>query len=312
MKDNKRFKTLEEQIEIFRYKGLVVENEEFARNVLVRENYFFINGYRHVFMKSANNKLYIEGTSFEELYSLFLFDREFRNILFKYLLVIENNTKSIISYQLSKKYGYKENDYLKAKNFDCIPEKNRQIDDLIKKMKRQIRINGNQHAATRHYLTNYGYVPMWVLVKVLSFGLVSEFFSVLKKEDREAICNYYRITTDAYEKYLPILANYRNLCAHEDIVYCNKTQRSIDDTMYHSILGIEKIGDEYKYGKNDLFALIIILRQLLTNTEVKNLVMEIDRALTNLEFNLKSIPVNKVLDQMGFPENWKEIANIER
>ena len=82
MKDNKRFKTLEEQIEIFRYKGLVVENEEFARNVLVRENYFFVNGYRHVFMKSANNKLYIEGSTFEELYSLFLFDREFRNILF--------------------------------------------------------------------------------------------------------------------------------------------------------------------------------------------------------------------------------------
>ncbi len=312
MRDDKRFKTLEEQIEIFRYKGLVVEDDQFARDVLIRENYFFINGYRHVFMKSANNRLYIEGTTFEELYSLFLFDREFRNIIFKYLLVIENNTKSIISYQLSKKYGYKESDYLKAKNFDCIPEKNRQIDDLIKKMKRQIRINGNQHSATRHYLTNYGYVPMWVLVKVLSFGLVSEFFSILKKEDKVAICNYYGITVDVYEKYLPILANYRNLCAHEDILYCNRTQRSIDDTNYHSILGIEKVNDEYKYGKNDLFALIIILRQLLSNTEVKNLVIEIDRALNNLEFNLKSIPVNKILDQMGFPENWKEIANIER
>ena len=133
MRDNKRFKSLDEQIEILRYKGLIVQDEKYARNVLIRENYFFLNGYRYLFMKSSNNKRYIEGTTFEELYSLFLFDRSFRNIIFKYLLVIENNTKSIIAYQLSKKYGYKESDYLKLKNFDPAPEKTRQINDLVKK-----------------------------------------------------------------------------------------------------------------------------------------------------------------------------------
>ena len=157
MRDNKRFKTLDEQIEILRHKGLIINDEEYARNILVRENYFFLNGYRFLFMKGINNKTYISGTTFEEMYSLFLFDREFRNILFKYLLVIENNTKSIISYQLSKKYGYKESDYLKPRNFDFVPEKARQINDLLKKMKRQVRVNGNQHSATKHYITNYGY-----------------------------------------------------------------------------------------------------------------------------------------------------------
>jgi len=312
MRDNKRFKTLDEQIEIFRYKGLIVKDDEYARNILLRENYFFLNGYRHLFMKSNNNRLYINGTTFEELYSLFLFDRSFRNIIFKYLLVIENNTKSIIAYQLSKKYGYKESDYLRAKNFDTSPEKTRQVNDLIKKMKRQVRVNGRQHTATSHYLNNYGYVPLWILVKVLSFGIVGELFSVLKKEDRLAICDLYDIDVDVYTSYLPILANYRNLCAHEDILFSNKTQRSIDDTMYHHILNIEKTNDEYIYGKNDLFALIIIMRQLLNQTEVKNLILEIDHELDNLEFNLRSIPVGKVLHAMGFPENWKEIANIER
>ena len=74
MKDNKRFKTLTEQIQIFRYKGLIINDETFAETVLLRENYFFLNGYRHLFMKSSNNKVYIEGTTFEEVYSLFLFD----------------------------------------------------------------------------------------------------------------------------------------------------------------------------------------------------------------------------------------------
>ena len=308
---DKQFKNLDEQLEIFKYKGLVIEDEEFAKNVLLRENYFFLNGYRHLFMKSANNKRYIEGTTFEELYSLFLFDRQFRNIIFKNLLMIENNIKSIISYQLSKKYGYKESDYLKTKNFDNSPEKQRQINDLLKKMKRQIRVNGSQHSATSHYLSNYGYIPLWVLVKVLSFGIVSEMFSILKLEDRLAIANIYDIDQETLTNYLPILANYRNLCAHEDILFENKTQRFIDDTKYHSLLNVEKINDEYIYGKNDLFALLIIIRQLLTQNEVKNLILEIEHVLNNLEYNLKSISIDKVLDRMGFPPNWKDIADIE-
>lgn len=308
----KQFKNLEEQIEIFRHKGLVIEDEEFAKTVLLRENYFFLNGYRHLFMKTANNKVYIEGTKFEELYSLFLFDREFRNIIFKNLLIIENNAKSIISYQLSKKYGYKENDYLKAANFDTAIEKTRQVNDLIKKMKRQVRVNGGQHSATMHYISNYGYIPLWVLVKVLSFGIVSELFSILKREDRIDIAKIYKINEEMLENYLPILANYRNLCAHEDIVFENKTQRSINDTIYHMMLGIEKEDEEYKYGKNDLFALIIIMKQMLTSVEIKNMVLEIQHALENLELNLKSIPLKKVMDRMGFPENWADIANINK
>lgn len=46
----KMFKTLEEQIEILKGKGLIVEDSEEAKEILLRENYFFINGYRHLLM----------------------------------------------------------------------------------------------------------------------------------------------------------------------------------------------------------------------------------------------------------------------
>ena len=64
---DKQFKTLDEQIEIFKHKGLVIEDEKYAKEVLLRENYFFINGYRHLFYKSSTEKVFIKGTSFEEL-----------------------------------------------------------------------------------------------------------------------------------------------------------------------------------------------------------------------------------------------------
>ena len=308
----KQFKNLNQQIEIFKHKGLTIHDEEYAKQVLLRENYFFLSGYRHLFFKSRTEKVFIKGTTFEELYSLFLFDRSFRNVFFKYLLVIENNLKSITSYQLSKKYGYRERDYLKAKNFTNHPEKQRQVNDLLKKMKRQIRVNGSQHSATLHYVSNYGYIPLWILVKVLSFGIVCEMFSILKSEDQKEICKIYNIEVDDFLVYLPILANYRNLCAHEDILFENRTQKQIDDTIYHKLLDIPKENGEYIYGKSDLFALLIIMRQLLLTEDFKNMTIELENIIQALDYNLTSIKIEKVLHRMGFPENWKDLAGIER
>lgn len=306
----KKFKTLDEQIEIFRSKNMVIHNEEYAKNILLRENYFFLNGYRHLFLNK--DKTYKEGTTIEELYSLFLFDRTFRNICFKNLLIIENNFKSISSYQLSKKYGYRERDYLRSKNFTRNPNKQKQINDLLKKMKRQIRINSNQHTATQHYADNYGFIPLWILVKVLSFGIVSEMYSILKEDDKKAISEIYDLDAEVFETYLPILANYRNLCAHEDILYENKTQKQINDTVYHQLLKIPKIDGEYIYGKNDSFSLLIIMKQLLEKEKFNSLVIEVENAIQTLAYNLKTIDIKVVLKRMGFPVNWKELKNIER
>ena len=308
----KQFKTLDEQIEILKSKNLVINNEDYAKKVLLRENYFFINGYRHLFMKPNNKKEFRDNTTFEELYSLFLFDRTFRTICFKNLLIIENNFKSITSYQLSKKYGYKEKEYLKPKNFTNKPEKRRQVNDLLKKMQRQIRINGRDHSATQHYACNYGYIPLWILVKVLSFGIVSEMYSILKTDDQKAISSVYQLDNEVFSDYLPVLANYRNLCAHEDILYENRTQKTIDDTIYHQMLGIPKNEGEYIYGKNDLFALLIIMKQLLDKSKFNSMIIEMENAIQTLHYNLKSISIRDVLKRMGFPENWKDLRNIER
>ena len=308
----KQFKNLDEQVEIFKHKGMIINDERYTKQVLLRENYFFLNGYRHLFLNSEEDRTFRKGTTFEEMYSLFLFDRSFRNVLFKYLLVIENNLKSIFSYQLSKKYGYRERDYLKEKNFTSAPEKQAQLNDLLKKMKRQIRVNGAQHTATLHYASNYGYIPLWILVKVLSFGIVSEMYSILKPDDQKDIANVYEIDADTFTVYLPILANYRNLCAHEDILYENRTQKAIDDTVYHQLLKIPKVNDEYIYGKNDLFALIIIMKQLLQKEEFKCMIVELENVVNTLNYNLKTISIDKVFKKMGFPNNWTDIANIER
>ena len=306
----KVFKTIQEQISILESKGLIIDDYLFTEDILIRENYFFISGYRHLFLKSPKDRNFIKGTTFRELYALFNFDRQVRNIVFKNLLIIENNLKSIISYQLLKKYGFREKDYLKPENFTKVPDKQRQLSDTLKKMKRQIRVNGAQHSATSHYLKNYGYIPLWVVVKVLSFGIVGELYTVMKREDQEEIANIYDLSINNLLTYLPILSNYRNLCAHEDILYDHRTQKIIGDTRYHDGLDIPTTDGEYIYGKDDLFALIIILKQLLRPEEFRLLINELSYEIDILCGKLKVINIGKVLDTMGFPRNFREILDL--
>lgn len=306
----KIFKTIDEQIDILKNKGLDFTNFENPSEVLVRENYFFINGYRHLFLKSANSNQFIEGTNFSELYGLFCFDRHLRNILFKNIMIVENNIKSIFSYVISKNHGYKESTYLDASMFVKDPKRIRQISDLIKKMKRQIRVNGNQHNATKHYMENYGYLPLWVVVKVLSFGIISELYSILQKEDQEEIAGYFDVTVDELLVYLPILSNYRNLCAHEDICYEHKSYTYIKPTKYHHLLSIPKEDEEYIYGLNDVFSLVIVLKSVLRKDDFNLLIYEISYEIDVLSGKLKTIDIIKVLDRMGFPPNYGAIKDL--
>lgn len=307
---NKIFKTLDEQIEILKSKGLIISDYDRTKEILFRENYFFISGYRHLFMRSVKESRFIDGTTFEELYGTFQFDRRIRNIMFKYILVIENNMKSIISYLLSRKYGFKDKDYLNPKNFTQDSIKIRQVYDVLNKMKRQIRVNGHQHTATMHYLSNYGYIPMWILVKVLSFGLISELYNILKTDDQLDLSSYYDLDPESLSIYLALLSNYRNLCAHEEILYDHRTQRMIPDNKYHYMLDIDMTDDEYIYGKNDLYAIVIIMKQMLREEEFRDLIHEIGYEIDVLDGIVDTVPLNTILNKIGFPNNWKDIIDL--
>ncbi len=308
---SKVFRNLDEQIDILESKGLIVNDVERTKEVLLKENYFFLSGYRHLFMRDSKDRSFISGTTFEELYAMFTFDRNIRNIFFKNLLIVENNIKSLISYEMSKKYGFKEKDYLNPKNFSEDSLRNRQVRDVLEKVKRQIRVNGRKHSATIHYITNYGYIPLWILVKVLSFGLVAELYNILKENDKMDLAGFYDLDVSTFSIYLTVLSNYRNLCAHEDVLYDHKTQKVIPDSNCHSDLNIDIVDGEYIYGKNDLFAVIIILKSMLSSQQFNDLINEIGYEVDIISGKVSVIPIKKILNKMGFPDNWRDIVDVD-
>ena len=54
------------------------------------------------------------------------------------------------------------------------------------------------------------------------------------------------------------------------------------------------------------------MKQMLLKEEFKNMTFELDNIVQTLNYNLTSIKIDKVLNQMGFPLNWEELSKIER
>ena len=80
--------------------------------------------------------------------------------------------------------------------------------------------------------------------------------------------------------------------------------------IYQYKLKIPKIDEEYVYGKNDLFSLVLMFKFMLSKEDFKLLVYELGYEVDLLDNKLNSIEIDKVLDKIGFPTNWKNIVDL--
>lgn len=64
---------------------------------------------------------------------------------------------------------------------------------------------------------------------------------------------------------------------------------------------------EYIYGKNDLFAVIIIFKILLNEKNFRLMMKEIEYEIELLDGKIDTIEIDRVLDRMGFPEDYMNI-----
>ena len=99
-------------------KGIKIKDREYAEEMLRQIGYFpLMGGYKHLF-RISNTKKYKAGTSFEEIVSLYKFDAELRELFFKYLLQIERQMRSLMSYYFTEMYGAEQKQYLDANNYN--------------------------------------------------------------------------------------------------------------------------------------------------------------------------------------------------
>lgn len=282
--------TNEELINYLSEKGIIISNKEDALAKIERYTYYsIINTYKTMFKDEKGN--YIYNTSFDDIYALFEFDKNLKNIILKYCLEIETVIKSVMANQISKVYGIKN--YLNTKNWDNsisndIKEK------LLNKINDEIRKNYNIHIAVTHYMDRYKFIPPFVLVKILTFGVASSYYGLLKQSDRQAIAKYFKISDKLLKQILKNLTTVRNVAAHSDRLY------SYTSKFYLSFKFIEK---DYIKSNNitNLYMIIKCMEKLLKKEQYVELYNSIYEEINKLREKLKCIEITKVLQVMGIP-----------
>ena len=64
----------------------------------------------------------------------------------------------------------------------------------IDKINEEINKQNSKHEAVTHYINNYGFVPPFILVKILTWGELSRLYSMLKQSDRQAISKEFKVS----------------------------------------------------------------------------------------------------------------------
>lgn len=316
----KEFKTHNQQLKILRDRGMIVPTNGTPKRILEKVNYYnLINGYKELFIATpataTTSERYKLGTKFSEVYALYNFDNELKSIILKRILRIEKTLKSEIAYSFSEKYGH--DNYLKTSNFELLAagtragrERLQGVITLISKIQSEISRQLN-HDSIQHYVTQHGYVPLWVLSNILTFGTVSHFYQFMKQPDRQSISKNYSILDDELISILKVLTLCRNKCAHDEIVYKFRSRPAIHNNSIHTTLAIPVTGGGSPiYGKQDLFAVIIAIKILTKKTEFNKMITEIRDILNQLDRELNVITINDITAKMGFPSNWEDIKNI--
>ncbi|MGL4912046.1 MAG: Abi family protein [Paraclostridium sp.] len=276
----KKARTYDDQIGILKSRGLIIENEEFAKSILKNIGYYKLSGFYKFFYKDIKDNTereFKDGIKFEDIYNLYLLDKELRNLLFSIITDVEISFKANIAYVTSHKYGVEAWKDSKV------------LSDEVRLFIRNELGKSKKNPIIKHHIDNYeGKYPIWVVMEILSFGTVSKMYQSLPVDDKKEIAKvYYNHKHQYIEQWMESITNLRNKCAHHERVIGESINIKTDKSM-----------KGYKVGS--LFIVILAFKQLVTDHIQWSLFM--DKLLVIVD----KYEFNK-LDLIGFPENWNEI-----
>lgn len=289
---DKNFKTIEEQLEILRSRGLTIEDEAVAKEFLLRNNYYRVSGYSLTLRKSD---IFSESAVFQNIIDIYSFDHELRHILLQYLEVIEVQMKSVYTYEFTKVYG--PTGYLNASFFT-----NRaRHKEIIKKAELQKSQRLAHEAYLKHFVNDLQQdIPLWAYVDLLTISDISFLYAISEQPIKDAVARSFGLQM---KKGASILGSYmhsmtiiRNLCAHGSRLYNRLFEQKPSLNRAEKALLVKNGSGELDNAH--LYGFLLIMRRMLPEVEFSGLKESII-ALT------KKYPFVR-MDYYGFRNDWKQ------
>ena len=289
LKDHQPPMTIDEQIENLKLLGLTVENEDYAKKILNDISYFRLIKAYSLNLKPKNGKYKI-GVTFEQIVELYLFNANFRQIIFPEIEKIEVNARCRIANYFSETYGalgYLNEDYFSDREYHKI---------FLNEIEEEVRRN-QKAPFVKNFQENYkgGKLPLYALVELFSFGTLSKFYKNMKNQDKKAVARTFGVGYTYLESWLESIAYVRNICAHYGRLYNAKLSKTPMLYKEYTADGI---------GNNRVFGVLLCMKQLLKNDDHWNLFVD------NIEILFDKYEQVDI-KTMGFPENWKELLEMK-
>ncbi|MCL2480402.1 MAG: Abi family protein [Spirochaetaceae bacterium] len=274
--------TYDEQVEILRRRGCLIKDEALCKEILAKLNYYRFTAYFLPFRK--DNGDYLPGTNIDTIYQIYEFDRKIRSILFSAIEEIEVNLRTKFAYYHAHKFG--AIGYMNEANYN-IKHKHDKFIERISYIKEE---NKNL-LFVKHHKESYGdKFPIWVIIELFSFGMLSRFYNSLQTPDQKSLAkNLFNTNPKILKSWLRCCTDLRNICAHYG-------------RLYFRIFGAipAELGLDEK-TKRRLFGAILALKKIYPNPDKWN--KEIFKSISDL-IHQYSKDIN--LRHIGFPVNWEE------
>lgn len=217
----KNWLSFDDQVALLQKRGLIVENKDAAASYLSFANYYRFSGYCLAFQGNLNEsgeRVFIDGTKFEDVQKMCVFDRRLRDALSDALELVEIALRCDIAYNFSRIHG--AFGHIDPQNF--IPDfsaskcgypskfsiwKNK----IIEETKR------SKELFVRHYRETYQEypdLPLWIMSELCSFGSLSVMLNHMTKSDLRIISANYRLQPCVLTSWVHSFTYLRNVCAH--------------------------------------------------------------------------------------------------
>lgn len=277
--------TIDEQVENLKSIGLIVDDEAYAKKILNDISYFRLVKAYSLNLKTKNG-CYNKQTTFKEIVDLYLFNANLRQIIFPEIEKVEINVRCRLANFFAEQYGVLG--YLQAENF---ANENYHA-EFLKDINEEIGRN-SKAPFVRNFRENYegGYLPIYALVEVFSFGTLSKFYKNMLNKDKKAIAKTFGVGYTYFESWLESISYVRNICAHYGRIYNAKLSKTPILYKEYTQAGI---------GNNRIYGVLLCLKHLLKNDTHWNLFVD------NIELLFDKYECVQIIT-MGFPENWKEL-----
>lgn len=151
-----------------------------------------------------------------------------------------------------------DTEYLDINNYTLTKKNYAQINRLVHSMQKAIALP-SQYTYISHHANTYGNVPLWVAMNAFTFGQASKMFQYITNDVQYKISQKFEhITERELHQFITVLARCRNVCAHGERLFSFRIHETIPNTLLHKKLQISQKNGNYLYGKQDLFAVVIV------------------------------------------------------